>query len=129
VDWDRYKHECDSPGVFSRWMLEQTLELLQSAPRARCAIHSEVGQVLSVTLAGKPLAKPADHRGGTLTDMFPVALTTSQTRAVLAIVREAAANNATTSATRARGLGGFVEAWSEYSQWLESRNRKLREER
>lgn len=121
MDWDRYKRECDSPAVLSRWMLMQTLELLQSVPGARCDIHSQVRHALAATLAGKPLTRPADHRGNTLTDMFPVALTSRQARTVLETVREAVAKGTTTSGTRERGLGGFVEAWSEYSESLSSR--------
>jgi len=109
MDWARYKALCDAPEVFSRWMLEQTLELLGDAHPAAA---------LEATLRGAPLEKPADHRGGAATDMFVLALPITEVRAVVEAVAHAVARGETTGATRQRGLGGFVEAWSEYERHL-----------
>jgi hypothetical protein len=109
MNWDRYKALCDSPEVCSRWMLEQTLELLgDEALRER----------LQAVMGGAPLEKPLGHRGGAATDMFVVSLTLAEAHGVLEAVEAAVARGATSSATRARGLGGFGEAWREYVQHL-----------
>jgi hypothetical protein len=109
MDWARYKALCDSPDVCSRWMIEQTLELLGDADPA---------PALRAALDGMPLEKPSDHRGGGPTDMFLLALSLDQVRSIRAAVAAAAAAGQTTSATRSRGLGGFIEAWDEFQRHL-----------
>ncbi len=108
LDWDAYKHVCDTPDVLSRWMLEQTAELL-TAP-----LRSE----LENALQSAPLPKPDDHTGGAATDMLQLNLAPEQAREVHACVAAAVAAGATTSGTRTRGLGGFEEAWREYLEHL-----------
>lgn len=110
MDWQRYKARCDAPDVWSRWMLMQTLELL--------AGQEELIVPLQRALDGRPLAKPAGHKGGPATDMFQLALSEAQADAILAAVRQAAQRGAQTSGTRGRGLGGFQEAWLECRQFL-----------
>jgi hypothetical protein len=112
MDWERYKGLCDSPEVCSRWMIEQTLELLGDV---------DVAVSLRSTLRGKPLDKPSDHRGGAATDMFVLTLSLDDARAIGAAVQTALASGQTTSGTRARGLGGFAEAWDEYRRHLTRR--------
>jgi hypothetical protein len=112
MDWARYKALCDSPEVLSRWMIEQTLELLGDADAAAA---------LRAVLGGAPLEKPSDHRGGMATDMFVLALSLGQVRAISEAVQGAVASGQTTSGTRTRGLGGFVEAWDEYQRHLARR--------
>lgn len=110
MDWDTYKAICDSPDVGSRWLLEQTLELVErtelAAPLRRC-------------LQASPVEKPADHQGGPETDMFRMALTLDEVRAIRERVEAAAAAGIETTGTRGRGLGGFVETWCEYERSLE----------
>ena len=110
MDWQKYKQLCVSPGVCSRWLLTQTVELLDD---------DVVAARLRQTLSRQPLAKPLDHRGGVETDMFRVRLSLAEARVVLAAVEAAVVRGAATSGTRGRGLGGFVEAWREYLQHLE----------
>ncbi|MDH3644831.1 MAG: hypothetical protein OES38_22185 [Gammaproteobacteria bacterium] len=105
MDWDRYKLLCDQPNVVSRWMLEQTLELLAG---------EEIAAVLQGALASRPLAKPTDHRGGEATDMFVLNLPPVQRATIFQFVSAAADAGRVTSKTTERGLGGFVEAWGEY---------------
>lgn len=105
TDWASYKAACDRPDVLSRWMLTETASLLEPPLRHR----------LLGTLAG-PLPKPTDHRGGTDTDMFEVALCAADVRSVRRAVERAVAAGTTTPRTSARGLGGFVEAWRELEQ-------------
>lgn len=114
MDWDRYKRACDRPNVFSRWMIEQTRELI-----ARELIARELIEVFDAALGSAPLPRPAGHKGGTELDMFALELTPRQVSLVLERVRHASAAGATTSATRERGLAGFVEAWAEYARALE----------
>lgn len=116
MDWDSYKSLCDMPDVLSRWMLEQTVELLMQEP------HSKASRLLlEQTLREEPLGKPADHRGGSLTDMFRIPLTATEAAAVLEAVARASVAGRRTTATAARGLGGFVEAWSELVHCLVER--------
>jgi len=110
MDWQRYKAICDAPDVCSRWLLEQTLELLD---------HDDLASRLRADMARAPIDKPADHRGGAATDMFAMTLSYDEVAALRELVERAAGAGATTSATRGRGLGGFIEAWREYEQFLE----------
>jgi limonene-1,2-epoxide hydrolase len=111
MEWDEYKRLCDSPQTFSRWMLEQCLELLSSEMRLRTA--------LGETLRAAPLDKPRDHRGSEQTDMFEVMLAPDDARAIHGIISAAVREGRTTSGTRPRGLGGFEAAWREYGLYLE----------
>ena len=108
MDWDRYKRLCDQPNVVSRWMLEQTLELLEG---------EQIAAVLQGALASNPLAKPTDHRGGEATDMFVLDVPRAQRAVIFSQVSAAADAGRVTSKTTERGLGGFVEAWGEYLNW------------
>jgi limonene-1,2-epoxide hydrolase len=114
MDWNEYKALCDSPPVFSRWMLEQSVELLVDEPRLAHAL----GRLLETS----PIEKPSDHRGGAATDMFVVSLSARDARAIVASIGTAIDDGRTTTATRARGLGGFREAWREYAAYVERMN-------
>jgi len=113
MDWDRYKALCDSPDVCSRWLLEQTVELVEPALAHRLRGDMQAG----------PLPKPDDHEGGGETDMFQMSLGLEEVRAVRRRVKQAAAAGLTTSGTQGRGLGGFVETWLDYERFLERRSR------
>lgn len=110
MDWDRYKRLCDSPPVFTRWMLEQTRELVHHA--------GGDGRPIELALQANALAKPDDHTGGAASDMFVLELTLQQTTRIAAIVDRAGVLGQATSGTGDRGLGGFVEAWREYENYL-----------
>ena len=99
MDWADYKALCDQPLVMSRWMLGETAALLPEHLRGP----------LEAAMAGEPLPKPADHKGGAATDMFHVRF--EHAGEVLAAVCAAAADGAKTSL--GRPLGGFVAAWRE----------------
>ena len=113
MDWDEYKSRCDSPQVWSRWMLGQTLELLSGDAELSAPLHR--------ALAGEPIAKPPGHRGGDATDMFELRLDEAQAGAVVQRVRLAVERGAETAGTRGRGLGGFLEAWMEYRGFIAAR--------
>ena len=108
MDWDTYKRLCDTPDVLSRWMLEQTMELLEGALRSE----------LEAAMRRSPIAKPEDHKGGYATDMFKLTLSSAQVQAVLERVTAAVHAGHRTSGTARRGLGGFEEAWREYVDHL-----------
>ena len=94
-------------------MLRQTLELLgDDAPAA---------DSLRRALAGTPLSKPVGHKGGDVTDMLELRMNAAEVEAVVDVVCQAAAGREETSGTRGRGLGGFVEAWQEYRQFIAAR--------
>lgn len=109
MDWDSYKAISDSPDVCSRWLLEQTMELVEPIAAARLREAIEAG----------PVPKPADHEGGDETDMFRMSLTLDEVRAIRLKVESAGTAGITTSGTRDRGLGGFVETWRDYERFLE----------
>ena len=115
MDWDEYKTRCDSPEVWSRWMLGETLELLSG--------DAELSAALRRAMAGEPIAKPPGHKGGDTTDMFELRLDAAQADAVVARVRRAVERGAETEGTRGRGLGGFLEAWFEYRGFIAARQR------
>jgi len=110
MDWDRYKQRCDTPSVFSRWMLEQTLELLRRQGIASAALER--------SLQNAVIAKPADHKGSTATDMFELQMCSEEVAVIVSAVLSARAHGSATSATRSRGLGGFVETWQEYERFI-----------
>jgi len=110
MDWDRYKQLCDTPSVFSRWMLEQTLELLTPDSGSSAALEQ--------SMRSGAITKPEDHRGGAATDMFELKLNAEQVTVIVEVVAAARARGAATSATQSRGLGGFVEAWQEYDRFI-----------
>ena len=114
MDWDEYKARCDSPEVWSRWMLAQTLELLSGDAELSAPLHR--------ALNGEPIAKPPGHKGGDATDMFELRLDEVQADAVVARVRRAVERGAETEGTRGRGLGGFLEAWMEYRGFIAARH-------
>jgi len=107
LDWSSYKRLCDRPDTWSRWMLQQTRELL-TGPLA---------EQLGAALAGRPIAKPEDHRGSNATDMFVLELSVASRLDILSVIESAQRAGLTTSATVGRGLGGFLEAWREYAHW------------
>jgi hypothetical protein len=111
MDWREYKRLCDSPHTFSRWMIEQSIELVADEPALML--------VLQQALTGQALEKPAGHRGGVATDMFVLRLDLDQAGAVYRRIRTAVHVGQRTTATRQRGLGGFVAAWGEYVSFLE----------
>ena len=117
MDWNDYKALCDSPRMFSRWMLEQSIELLNDSP--------QLANRLLRVLDGEPLAKPYDHRGGALTDMFEVGLVVGDARAILRTVVDAKNVGRTTSGTKARGLGGFAAAWKEFVVYVEGEGARM----
>lgn len=116
MEWDEYRKLCDRPNVVSRWMLAQTIELLEGADRP--ALAAALAAALDPARA-RQLPKPAGHRGGRETDMFELALERTCVDEIAATVAACVAANVRTSGTLARGLGGFAEAWEEYRRWLE----------
>jgi acetyl-CoA carboxylase biotin carboxyl carrier protein len=110
MNWAEYKARCNAPAAFSRWMLEQTVELV--------ADDEAVALPLRAALAGPILEQPADHRGGADTDMFELRLDRTTVERVVQKVADAAARGATTTGTARRGLGGFTAAWDEYNRFL-----------
>lgn len=111
MEWDEYKRLCDSPQMFSRWMLEECLELLSSEARLR--------EALAAAMCASPLEKPSDHLGGAQTDMFEVIVAPTDAKAIHTIIGDAVRDGRTTSRTKPRGLGGFEAAWREYVRYVE----------
>lgn len=115
MDWQTYKALSDRPDVFSRWMLEASIELLTS-DRQKVLLRG--------ALARKPLPKPVDHRGGPATDMFIVAIAIDQLDLIVEEVCNAVTHDRRGAQTQARGLGGFMAAWTEYQRYVCKTNRE-----
>ena len=109
MDWAHYKRICDSPDVCSRWLLEQSRELVDD---------HDLKDRLTRALMEPPIVKPRDHRGGAGTDMFRPRLELSEAERLRHAVEQAIVTGRTTAATATRGLGGFAEAWLEYENAL-----------
>lgn len=96
---------CERPDVLSRWMLEETAALLPSDARSA---------LVEIT-CGTPFPKPADHRGGSDTDMFDVALPPGVVHSIVEAVDDAVRQGRRTP--RSTRIGGFATAWRELSDW------------
>ena len=111
VDWARYKSLCDRPDYWSRWMLEQCIELFRQLDEDGLSSH------LEQTLRQLPLDTPGDHHGHPATHMFRLDLSVPQRRIALSTVQQAIDLGIRTRNTAERGLGGFAEAWREYLEY------------
>jgi len=112
MDWERYRARCDAGDAFSRWMLEQTVEVLERDG------ETALGARLRAELEAPPVPKPPDHAGGRETDFLELRLTLAEACAVHRVVAAAVARGERTRGTARRGLGGFEEAWREHLDWL-----------
>ena len=97
-------------------MLKQTIELLAGQPDLAAPLHR--------ALSSAPLEKPEGHKGGTDTDMLVLGLDASAALAIAERIESAAAEGAETSGTQGRGLGGFREAWREYSEIINQQKKE-----
>ena len=110
MDWASYKALCDRPDHWSRWMLDECADLL-----ARVG-ETDLIAILESATESPPLAKPAGHRGPPETAMHRLNLAPEHRAQIAAAVRGAKARGLKTS--RGRDLGGFDEAWQEYSGYM-----------
>ena len=108
MEWSSYKVLCDQPDYWSRWMLEQCIDLLTQLEKPH------LQELLADALGTLPLAFPADHTGPPATQMFQLSLSKMQRLHVFSAIEQAAEQGLWTQHTRDRGLGGFVQAWQEY---------------
>ena len=113
MQWSTYKALCDRPDYWSRWMLDQCMELLRRQDL------EALGQVLADAIADQPLDVPADHKGPSETRMHRVDLAPAMRQEILAAVELASVRGIITPQTATRGLGGFVEAWREYAAYVD----------
>ncbi|XOV84374.1 MAG: hypothetical protein ACFHXK_04505 [bacterium] len=118
MDWPTYKTLSDHPLYWTRWMLEQCIDLLGQMQ------EDDLAACLQRSLYTKPLPVPQDHRGPDATRMYAVQLSHAQSQQVLKALRRAEEIGLSTAATARRGLGGFVAAWSEYVQAHENMDLK-----
>lgn len=114
MDWPTYRDTCDRGDVLSRYLLECTAGLLDASGEEALA------GVLRGALAGDPLPKPRDHRGGAASDFFVLTLDTGAIRRIVDVLAGARRDGRRT--LDGRSLGGFVEAWQEYLDWETGRH-------
>ena len=93
-------------------MLRQTRELLAATGQKR--LHD-----LLLEMGKLAIEQPDDFKGGAELKMYTLQLSLEDCQAIQSCVQQAVAQGVTTSGTRSRGLGGFVEAWSEYTRHLQ----------
>ncbi|MEE4281203.1 MAG: hypothetical protein V2I41_04625 [Pseudomonadales bacterium] len=110
MDWHTYKTLSDHPLYWTRWMLEQCVDLLRQMQEQQLAGY------LQAALRSPPLPVPEDHFGPDATRMFAVQLSIADGKRMLEAMQHAEQQGLYTSATAGRGLGGFVAAWAEYGQ-------------
>lgn len=111
MEWSRYKALCDQPDYWSRWMLEQCIDVFETLQ------EGELAAQLEQALTGAPLAVPADHKNHPATHMFQLNLPAPSRIAAFTAIETAIAQGVVTPQTRSRGLGGFAEAWQEYADY------------
>ena len=111
MDWPAYKACCDRPDYWSRWMLLQCRELI--APLADPALIA----MLDDALGSAPLERPVGFKGPQDLHMHRLVMPHAARAQVLELMQRMVAQGVTTPATRTRGLGGFVEAWREYTEF------------
>ena len=109
MDWPTYRALCDQPDYWSGWMLGQCVELFEHLGEELLA------EALREALAGDPLPVPQGFKGPDSVYMYRLSLTAMQREACVAAIERAVQSGVTSSQTRARGLGGFLEAWREYA--------------
>jgi hypothetical protein len=108
MEWSYYKVLCDQPDYWSRWMLEQCVDLLEQLEKPH--LHGLLSEAMHTT----PLAVPADHKGALATQMFKLSLSKNQRLEILTAIESAVEGGLATQHTANRGLGGFIQAWQEY---------------
>ncbi len=108
MEWGEYKKLCDQPNVLSRWMLEQTAAVCDSTT-------SNQLQAIADT---KPIARPTDHKGGPVVDMFLTNFSLSEVDGIIQRVAEAESTGAKTSGLLVRNYSGILKAWQEYGRML-----------
>ncbi len=99
----------------SRWLLDQTAELLCNAG------YPESAARLQRITRGDAICKPPGFRGGREADMFQCQLAPREVADIVNVVQAAVGAGAVTRATRERGLGGFLQAWAEYLAFVNDR--------
>lgn len=109
LQWSTYKRLCDQSDHWSRWMLDQSIDLLGQLGEEHLA------SMLGSALNGAPIEQPATHRGPVAAQMFVLTLPVPSRRRIFAAMQRAVELEMSTPATAQRGLGGFVEAWREYA--------------
>ncbi len=118
MDWVRYQALADSPGWWTRWLLQQTLDLLGQQSPAQLDLSTDsyvrLQHRIRLALQRPPLPKPAGFKAGAITDLLILHLSPQHAESVVRLIHHAQALGLTTPATRARGLGGMLETWSEY---------------
>ena len=107
--WEVYKQRCEQPDVVSRWMIEQTAELLDAGLRER----------LLAELAEKPMPPPRGHLGDTRADMFVINDLSDVALEISDSVDRAVIAGRHTSATTIHGVERFSEIWCNYAAYVE----------
>ena len=106
--WEAYKKQCEQPDVLSRWVIEQTAELLDDDLR---------GRVLA-ELAAEPLPRPSGHLGDSRADMFLLNDLGDVALAISAAVVHAVRGGRRTSAVTNLRMKRFVAVWNNYAAYV-----------
>jgi len=109
MQWPQYKEICKRPDYWSRWMIEQSIEILQRVDR------TDLKAPLMAALVTEPVPTPDGHKGGAGLNMLRLSCPVRFRQAIVDAIVAARDEGIKTSGTQDRGLGGFEEAWREYS--------------
>ena len=107
--WEVYKKRSDLPDVVYRWMIEQTVGLLDAGLRGR----------LLAELAEKPIPPPRGHLGDDRADMFVINDLSDVALEISDSVDRAVVAGRRTSATTINGVGRFGEIGCNYAAYVE----------
>ena len=140
LTWNAYSELCHRPDIFTRWMLETTLEFLSNVARLLDADGAEADRLgggyrgnpkrklahtdhqriyeavilLRQTLQQPPHPKPASHLSDSRVDMFTLALPEEHARVIHDLLQRPEARKWLFE----RKLGGYAPAWAEYVTFL-----------
>lgn len=113
IAWTCYRRLCDKPNVFTRWLLQQTSEILEQS--GQTGLMARIQQILNEQ---SPLDKPRDHQGDSRSDVFLMNLSLTEALEIIQCIGAAERKGLVTRETEQRGLGGFAAAWREYVTFL-----------
>jgi len=106
--WEAYKRQCEQPDVLSRWVIEQTAELLDDDLR---------GRVLA-ELDAEPLPRPSGHVGDRRADMFLINDLGDVALSISVAVGQAVRGGRCTSAVTTLGVRRFDAVWRNYAAYV-----------
>ena len=108
MDWDTYKELSHSPEFFTRWALETTSRY----------VHGSLKGILIECARIQPLEKPADHKGGSETDVLRLDLDNATVRSIIDSLVDEAIKAKLEEGSAQPNFNPLIRSWEEYGEWL-----------